>query len=139
MYDDFEDVSEILSVISSSPNRTVDNLVVSQDPSKIKTALLISPLIYGTGRGPGNQRSIQAPEIARVSLKNREGFKLEAGKNSWSNIHVHDLGDLCLKLVETAISKKHGLWNKEGIYCPENGLMVGCNFSGIMCMANMWW
>ncbi|OBT82247.1 hypothetical protein VE02_09200 [Pseudogymnoascus sp. 03VT05] len=94
MHDDLEDVSEILSIISNSPRRSVDNLVISQDPSRIKTALLICPLIYGVGRGPGNQRSIQAPEIARVSLKNKEGFKLGAGQNSWSNIHVNDLSDL---------------------------------------------
>ncbi|OBT76837.1 hypothetical protein VF21_04794 [Pseudogymnoascus sp. 05NY08] len=122
VYDDLKDVSEILSIIFNSPRRSVDNLVLSQDPSRIKTALLICPLIYGAGRGPGNQRSIQAPEIARVSLKNKEGFKLDAGQNSWSNIHVHDLSDLCLKLVEAAVSQKHGLWNKEGIYCPENGV-----------------
>ncbi|RDW56722.1 hypothetical protein BP6252_14015 [Coleophoma cylindrospora] len=130
VYNDLEGVSEIFSVISDSPSRTVDNLIIRQDPSKVKTALLIGPLIYGVGRGPGNQRSVQAPEIARVTLKNKEGFKLEAGENSWSNIHVHDLSDLCLKLVEAAASGENGVWNQEGIYCPENGATEFGKLSG---------
>lgn len=118
-------IAEILSTITSNPQRTVDNLIISQNPSEIKTALVIGPLIYGTGRGPVNIRSVQAPEIARVTLKLGQGFVLGAGRNTWSNIHVHDLGSLFVKLVQAAIlQREEGLWNKDGIYTPENGAKV---------------
>jgi hypothetical protein len=123
-YDDVKDAKKISSIIENSPKRAVDNLVIVQDEEKVKTALIVGPLIYGIGRGPGNTRSIQAPEIARVTLKLHEGFKLGEGKNKWSNVHVHDLSDLIVKLIEAAENGKHGLWNKEGVYFPENGLLV---------------
>ncbi len=129
IYDDVEDVSEIISTISNSATRKVENLVMSQDPSKVKTALLVAPLIYGTGRGLGNTRSVQAPEIARVTLVNKQGFQLEGGKNKWSNVHVNDLSQLCTLLVEAAIAQQNGIWNKEGIYCPENGVKVRNTYS----------
>ncbi|KAF2794424.1 NAD(P)-binding protein [Melanomma pulvis-pyrius CBS 109.77] len=120
-YDDVKDADEIMSIITGSPKRAVDNLVISQDPASIQTALIVGPLIYGTGKGPGNKRSIQAPEIARVTLEQKEGFRLGEGENRWSNIHVHDLSELISLLVEAAANSKTGLWNRDGVYLPENG------------------
>ncbi|KAF2009725.1 NAD(P)-binding protein [Aaosphaeria arxii CBS 175.79] len=124
VYDDIRDIKEILSTIKNNPSRDVDNLVAGQDSSKVKTALIVGPHIYGKGRGPGNQRSVQAPEIARVTLQLKEGFRLNEGKNSWSYIHVHDLSDLFASLVDAAAETKPGLWNDEGIYTPENGSLT---------------
>ncbi|KAJ4298019.1 hypothetical protein N0V90_005918 [Kalmusia sp. IMI 367209] len=123
-YDDVKDIDEIHSIITANPQRAVDNLVTSQD--NINTALIIGPHIYGVGRGPVNTRSVQAPEIARATLKLKEGFRLGEGKNSWSNIHVNDLSDLIVSLVETAAEGKTGnnLWKRNGIYFPENGSMT---------------
>lgn len=50
-YDDLKDLEQILLLIRSNPKRIVENTVLSQDPSCIKTALIIGPLIYGTGTG----------------------------------------------------------------------------------------
>jgi hypothetical protein len=123
-YDDVKDREKVISIIKDSPKRAVDNLVIAQDDEKVKTALIVGPLIYGTGKGPGNTRSIQAPEIARVTLELKEGFRLGEGKNRWSNVHVHDLSSLIVGLVEAAVAKKSGLWNTNGVYFPENGVLV---------------
>ncbi|KAF2179689.1 NAD(P)-binding protein [Zopfia rhizophila CBS 207.26] len=123
VFDDMSDAEDILTLISKNPKRVVENLVISQDSFKVKAALVIGPLIYGEGRGPVNTRSIQAPEIARLTLQEKEGFRLGEGRNSWSNIHVHDLSNLVLELVGAATSAKSGVWNKDGIYFPENGQM----------------
>jgi len=123
-YDDLKDAEEIRAIIKSTPTRIVDNLVISQSPSSIKTALIVGPLIYGTGRGPGNTRSIQAPEIARVTLQEKQGFRVGQGLSAWSNIHIRDLSLLIVKLVEAAATGREGLWNEEGLYLPENGYMV---------------
>jgi nucleoside-diphosphate-sugar epimerase len=113
-----------LAAIRNNPKRIVENLVISQAPSSIKTALIVGPLIYGVGRGLIKQRSIQAPEIARATLELGHGFKLNDGKNIWSNIHVHDLASLVSLLVEAAKDDKDGFWNEDGIYNVENGELV---------------
>ena len=45
VYDDVKDIDEIQSVITGNPKRVVDNLVLKQDPSKIKTALRVAQLV----------------------------------------------------------------------------------------------
>ncbi|KAJ8111477.1 hypothetical protein OPT61_g5934 [Boeremia exigua] len=120
-YDDVQDQEKILAAIRNNPKRVVENLVISQTPSSVKTALIVGPLIYGVGRGPVNQRSVQAPEIAKATLKLGHGFKLNEGKNIWSNIHVHDLSSLVSLLVGAARENKDGFWNKDGIFNVENG------------------
>jgi hypothetical protein len=124
IYDDLKDQNSILAAIQKNPKRVVENLVISQAPSSVKTALIVGPLIYGAGRGPVNQRSVQAPEIAKATLKLGHGFKLNEGKNIWNNIHVHDLASLVSLLVEAANEGKGGFWNEDGIFNVENGELV---------------
>lgn len=124
VYDDLKDQDNILSTIRKNPKRVVENLVISQAPSSVKTALIVGPLIYGVGRGPVSQRSVQAPEIAKATLKLGHGFKLNEGKNIWSNVHVHDLASLVSLLVGAAKDGKDGFWNEDGVFNVENGELV---------------
>jgi hypothetical protein len=129
IYDDLKDQKKILSAIQQNPKRVVENLVISQDPSGVKTALIVGPLIYGVGRGPISQRSVQAPEIAKTTMKLGHGFKLNEGKNIWSNIHVHDLANLVSLLVGAAKEGKDGFWNEDGVFNVENGELVSSHTS----------
>lgn len=124
VYDDIKDKSKILSVLRNNPKRVVENIILAQDPSKVKTALIIGPLIYGPGRGPVNQRSIQAPEIVKATLKMGHGFQLNAGRNIWSNVHVQDLSSLISLLVTAALGGRDGTWNGDGVYNVEDGELV---------------
>lgn len=124
VYDDIKDQKKILSAIKNNPKRVVENLVISQTPSLVKTALVVGPLIYGVGRGPVNKRSVQAPEIARATLELGHGFKLNEGKNIWSNVHVHDLASLVSLLVAAAGQGKDGFWNEDGVFNVENEELV---------------
>ena len=126
VYDNAKDIEEIQSVIKGSPGRVVDNLVLSQSPSAVRTALIVGPIIYGPGRGPGNTRTMQGPECAKYTLKSGHGFRLGGGKSVWSYIHVADVGSLVCLLVDAASKGTEGLWNDEGIYLPENGQIVSC-------------
>ncbi|KAL1861890.1 hypothetical protein Plec18170_000713 [Paecilomyces lecythidis] len=124
-YGDIDDSAEITDLISQySSIRVIDNYILglARSSSKLKTALVFPPIIYGNGRGPINQRSIQVPELARVTLQNRTGFQVGRGLNTWSNIHITDLSQLSLKLVEKAVANAGGqLWAEDGLYFPENG------------------
>ena len=130
IYDDTKDRTRILSMLRSNPKRIVENTVLSQLPSTVKTALIVAPLIYGAGRGPVNQRSIQAPEIVKTTLKLGHGFKLGDGLSIWSNIHVQDLASLVCSLVSAAVEKKDGVWNEDGVYNVEHGEMV-CSLDAV--------
>ena len=46
-----------------------------------------------------------------------------AGKARWNSVHVHDLSELYLLLVEAAVAGKltKGLWGEQGYYLAENG------------------
>lgn len=121
-FDDLEDAIKIRKVITDNPARTVDHLVLAQD--RVKTALIIGPLFYGTARGPGNTRSIQAPEMARVTLEKREGFRVGAGESVWSNVHIQDLGLLAADLARAAADGRKGCWNRDGVYAIETGKLV---------------
>jgi prolyl-tRNA editing enzyme YbaK/EbsC (Cys-tRNA(Pro) deacylase) len=123
-YDDLEGVKEVIEVIRENPARVVDNLVLDQDANKVKTALIPGPLIYGTARGPVNTRSIQGPDMAKYALQNGHAFRIGEGKAAWSNVHVSDVGSLIVLLVKAALDGRSGLWNQDGIFFPENGLMV---------------
>ena len=125
VYDDVRDVAEIIhEVIRSNPARVVDILALDQDAATVRTALLPGPLIYGEGRGPLNKRSIQGPEVVEYTLRNGRSFAVGKGQAAWSNVHVSDVGAMIVLLLEAAIDGRDGLWNQDGIFFPEAGLMV---------------
>lgn len=65
-------------------------------------ATVVSPsLIYGPGRG-AHRESIQVPRL--VALAKRSGIARHVGRgeNIWSNVHVEDLVDLYLRVLERA-------------------------------------
>lgn len=122
-YDDLDGVQEVIDVIKASPARMVDNLVLAQNPSRVKTAIIPGPMFYGEGQGPLNTRSIQCPEMAKYTLQNGACFEVGKGGSVWSNVHVRDLGSLFALLFKAAVEGA-GSWNDKGIYFPENGSLV---------------
>lgn len=126
-YDDLHDVKEVVDIIKASPARVVDNIALAQDPSRVKTAIIPGPMIYGLGQGPVNIRSIQGPEMAKYAIQNGRSFTVGKGESAWSNVHVRDMGSLFALLFKAA-SEGKGSWNEQGIYLPENGIMVSTSW-----------
>ena len=62
-------------------------------------------------------------------LERGYGLRVNAGKTYWNNVHVHDLSNLYLKLVEEAAAGgstsewegKRPVWGAEGYYFCESG------------------
>ena len=84
-------------------------------------------MIYGSGQGLGNKRSMQGPGIARSILKDGRGFRINAGLNRWSTIHIGDIGEVVNGLFKVAArdnSASHDLWNDQGIYLPATDIVV---------------
>jgi len=103
--------------------------VLAAGSDSVKTAIVCPPTIYGPGRGPGNKKSRQVYVLAEMTLKRRQAPILGKGLTEWDNVHVHDLSDLFVLLVEAAIKSKAGetkdidaeLWNERGYFLAENG------------------
>lgn len=133
IHDDLQGVEEIQSLIRQHPSRVVDNymLSVAQSTPNVKTAVVPPPIIYGEGRGPGNQRSVQAPELAKVTLQRGKGLQVGLGLSRWGNVHVRDLSRLFLRLVEKAVERDEDdqVWGLNGIYLTGAGEMVRNPFS----------
>jgi nucleoside-diphosphate-sugar epimerase len=92
---------------------------------KVKTAIVCPPTIYGPGRGPDNQRSVQIYNSAKYFLENQQAFKVGKGDNIWHYVHVQDLSNLYLLLGEAAASGgPPATWNEQGYYLAENGSFV---------------
>lgn len=125
-YNDWTDVSALTHLPSDAFHRDVDKLVLDLNPSasdRLKTAIVCPPTIYGRGRGPGNARSRQAYELAKLVLSKKFVPVIGEGKARWNNVHVQDLADLYVLLVEKAVEGDVGeeLWGEKGYYLAENG------------------
>ncbi|KAE8391975.1 NAD(P)-binding protein [Aspergillus alliaceus] len=132
VYNDIDDEQEIKALIHKySAKRVIDYFILNlpQAPQSPKTAVVYPPVIHGCGRGPIKQRSVQIPELSRITLQNKTGYRVGRGLSTWSNVHVSDVTQIFMILVEKAVAGKEGLfWNEDGIYFVENGAI---NFGDI--------
>ncbi|KAF1957570.1 NAD dependent epimerase/dehydratase family protein [Byssothecium circinans] len=129
VYDDWDGIGEVTSLPEHWPHRNVDKIVLDaskKNPGKVFTAIVAPPCIYGPGRGPDNQRSIQAPDLTKSTLQRGKGFQVGEGKNIWHEVHVQDLSNVFLGLVTSALQPDGGkaTWNEQGYYFAESGEFV---------------
>ena len=135
-HSDVENVEEIRDLIRRYAAKCVSDsfiLGLAGSPRAPRSAIVFLPTIYGRGRGPVNQRSVQVPELARVTLQHRVGMYVGRGLSVWSNVHITDASQIFLKLVEKAAGGEDGshYWNENGLYFAENGAMVGLPLSSV--------
>ncbi|KAJ5568379.1 hypothetical protein N7450_010865 [Penicillium hetheringtonii] len=121
-YGDVDDAEEVRDIIRKNAGmRVVDNHLLNKVTGP-KTALIFPPIIYGEGRGVTKQRSVQIPELSRVAIETRQVVQVGKGESTWSNIHIFDLSDLFVKLVEKAVQGSEAdLWNQNGLFFVGNG------------------
>lgn len=124
-YYDIDGIDSILNLPDEAHHKDVDNIVQAAVSDAVRIAIICPPLIYGKGSGPVNQRSIQLPNLTDITLK--EGFApyIGAGKTEWDNVHIDDLGDLYVKLVDaTQDPSKNSnpeIFGRHGYFFASNG------------------
>ncbi|KAM5349395.1 hypothetical protein ACJ41O_005900 [Fusarium nematophilum] len=122
IFDDWDGLSEVTSPPDSAPHREVDLAILEAAKNGGNTAIVCPPTIYGPGRGAGNKRSIQVPELASRILQRGAALTVQGGENIWNSVHVHDLSNLFLKLVESAAEGGgQADWGVKGFYFAESG------------------
>lgn len=122
---DVDGLQSLKDIIEKNPQRAVDNILLnaSKKHPNVYTALVIGPIIYGQGRGPSNQRSIQIPELSRIALQRGRAVQIGKGLNRWGNVHLADLSNLIVQLAEKADAQDtdEDLWGQKGFYFAGSG------------------
>ncbi|KAI9754560.1 MAG: peroxisome- protein [Chaenotheca gracillima] len=124
VYHDVDDVQEITSLDLSQPHRDTDiALIQGGKDNAVPTTIVCPPLIYGEGKGPVKTLSTQIPLLIKHILARGKGLKVGQGKNLWGNVHIDDLSDAYVLLVEEALKPNGGnvTWGPSGYYFIENG------------------
>ncbi|GAB7354743.1 hypothetical protein MBLNU459_g5154t1 [Dothideomycetes sp. NU459] len=123
-FNDFSGVDELVNLPHEAFHRNVDEIVLEAGKGDgVHTAIVCPPTIYGEGRGPSLTRGRQVYELAKTTLSIKKGPIIGGGRARWNNIHVHDLADAYVLLVEAAAAKNTSpeLWGDKGYYFTENG------------------
>lgn len=127
-YDDLEGIEKILALPEDAIHRDVEMIVQAANSDSVRTAVVAPPLIYGPGRGPVNDRSMQVYDLAKYTLTHGYAPVVGTGKTEWPEVHVHDLSDLFVTLVETALdpekAKDPELFGDHAYFFAENGALV---------------
>ncbi|KAK2590269.1 hypothetical protein QQS21_012050 [Conoideocrella luteorostrata] len=133
VFDDFDGVGDIQTLIRKHPSRAVDNYILdtASKEANIRTALVFPPIIYGEGEGPVNQHSIQVPSLARATIKLGHGVQVGAGESRWGNVHVRDVGRIFASLSAVAEEERNddGLWGSHGLYLTGVGELTFADIS----------
>ncbi|KAI0131837.1 NAD dependent epimerase/dehydratase family protein [Xylariales sp. AK1849] len=87
----------------------------------VKTAIVNSPLIYGTGSGPVHKRSIQIPALIRVGLQQGQAIVLGEGRGIWNFIHVSDVANFYTTLLNRILSGSSVSFGRKAYYFVEGG------------------
>ena len=117
IWSDIENIDEITSLPDQALHRNVDKIILdagTKHSDKLKTAIVCPPDIYGPGSGPGRAASVYFPaffkEIKQIGLP----FYAGEGTNTRSWVHIDDLMQVYLKLVEAAVAGGGNAdWGKE--------------------------
>lgn len=125
-YNDWSGVQELVTLPDHAFHRHVDKLVLTAAAdhfAKVKVALVCPPTIYGRGRGPISGRGRQVYELGKLTLQKQYAPIIGHGKSRWNHVHVADLSDLFVALVDAAIAGRddQGLWGPEAYYFVEKG------------------
>ncbi|KAL6862247.1 hypothetical protein J3F83DRAFT_745546 [Trichoderma novae-zelandiae] len=104
------------------PQRTCDVTVVQAgEELDVPTYILMSPTIYGTGRGPFNKRSVQVPFLAKRAVKKGYAEYIGEGKGVWDHVHIDDTTKMYELLLEKLFANAGVPSGRRGIYFGGSG------------------
>ena len=124
-YHDIDDIQRIVTLPDDAPHRDVEKIVEGAISDSVKVAIVSPPTIYGTGHGMVNTRSIQVPDMVRNTLSKGFAPIVSPGLTEWDNVHVWDLADVFMKLVEAtqspSLRTSPDIFGLNGYFFVENG------------------
>lgn len=79
----------------------INNQVLWSAGQGIRSMVIVPTMVYGEGLGL-RKESIQLPFLWRLAAEKGEGVYVERGENIWSNVHIADLAELYIQMMEKA-------------------------------------
>jgi nucleoside-diphosphate-sugar epimerase len=102
-----DDLRSYRALPATQPHKNVDNVVLAAGRrGKVDTVIVCPPTIWGTGQGEFNTHSIQVPGLIRACVKYGTGLVVNDGANTWSIIHVADLSQAYLTILDAGLHGK---------------------------------
>jgi nucleoside-diphosphate-sugar epimerase len=130
VYNDWDGICEVTSLPDFAAHRAVDKVFLdgATDEPAVKVAVVCPPSIYGVARGPGNKRSKQLYDLSAIILSSGKGIRVGKWQNRQTHVHVYDLSDLYVRLIEQAAAGGGtATWGKGGYYFSSRGEQVSLN------------
>jgi nucleoside-diphosphate-sugar epimerase len=124
VYDD-TNVDQIKSIPDNAIHRNVDIAVIAADEEGyVRTYTVLPPIVYGFAAGLlfdlklANPHPVLVFTLLRLALVRGRSGMVGKGENVWPLVHIEDLANLYILLLDTVLSDQdvgHG-WN--GVYVP---------------------
>lgn len=114
------DIAAHAAIPAHAPHRHVDvEVFAAAKTGLLKTYLVVPPTVFGRGLGPfaESRMSIQIPRLVYYALMRRRAMYVGKGANQWTNVHVVDLAELYLLILEAAM-KDMAPEGESGIFYP---------------------
>ncbi|KIO27839.1 hypothetical protein M407DRAFT_22891 [Tulasnella calospora MUT 4182] len=106
VWDDTE-VEDTKSIAPEQMHRNVDLTIFEAGERGLVDAYIVAPTtIYGKGRGPVRNLSVQVNSLIRTAVKYGQVLQVGPGTNVWSNVHIDELVDLYVLLFNLALSSR---------------------------------
>ncbi len=119
VYSDLEP-EELWKLPIGRPHGHLDLYVSEVPQNEVKTALIFPSNIYGTGTGAFNKLSVITPALISAAIKSRKVRTVGKGLNIWSNVHIEDVADAYLLLLDKLLDNTAAT-GKDGFYFAISG------------------
>ncbi|MBI3375569.1 MAG: NAD-dependent epimerase/dehydratase family protein [Betaproteobacteria bacterium] len=108
----YEDDTPVRALPGRAARVAINEIVLAAAKGGVRAVVICPTMIYGQGHGV-HRESIQVPWFTRLAKKHGVARHIGRGENIWSNVHIDDLTDLYLRIVDRAPAG--------ALYYAENG------------------
>ncbi|KAJ1304796.1 hypothetical protein OPQ81_005932 [Rhizoctonia solani] len=103
------DINDIKNIPPTQPHRDVDlEIFGAHERGEIDAYIIAPSCIYGTADGPGHKISQQVPRLIRTAIEFKQPVYVGKGTNVWNNVHITDLVQLYILVLNLALSVRAG-------------------------------
>lgn len=118
VYYDDKSIDEINTLDHDQPHRPVDEIIlrINEKNPNAKVVVICPSAIFGVSDGYDKIISAQVPLLINLSVANKQAFSVYDGNYIWSHVHVKDLGELYVLLIDKLLKGEPVPQGKKGYY-----------------------
>ncbi|KAK8848568.1 nucleoside-diphosphate-sugar epimerase [Apiospora arundinis] len=131
IWDDIEDIEQIINMPSDRYHQQTDHLVRSMSMG-VHVAIVSPVVVYGMSPSPENQVPLTLRDIVDTAQRLSAGFTMSQGRNILGYVHVEDVADIYVRLIADAIksggASDSRLWGRQAYYFATGGELTFTQF-----------